>query len=69
MMPALNKFPKAHSIIVCRAIAADAEADALTLDSTPFTGAGIGPHLGHIYASIQALARVLEMLSAEYEGE
>ena len=48
---------------VMRLIAADAEADALKVDSTPFTPRGVGENFGNIYAAIKALAEAVELLA------
>lgn len=48
------------SIKVLQAIAEDAERDALSLDGRPFDGRTVSTQFGQIYASIKALAGVLE---------
>lgn len=54
---------------VAQLIAADAVADARSLDGLPFTGATIAPRLGEIYAAIAALANLIDSLLEEAGAE
>jgi len=40
----------------CRLIRDDIAIDVPSLDTVPFTGAGLGPHLGNLYGMVDALA-------------
>jgi hypothetical protein len=50
---------------VAQEIARDAERDAMNLDRVVFTGGGVGPLFGEIYATLQALAHLVDELYAE----
>lgn len=50
---------------ILKLIEDDAEADALSCDGLPLTGAVIGDRLGKVFAAINALARLQRELEAE----
>lgn len=45
----------------------DCVTDALNVDSTPFTGKGVGENLGNLYAMVKTLARAIEILAENHE--
>lgn len=54
---------------VLRMIADDAEADAVALDSTPFTPRGMGETFGNVLAMVASLANCVDALAAKIESE
>lgn len=57
---------RAKSREVLALIAADAKADAISLDGQPFTGATVAPALGNILAMVNRLALIVgELLEDE----